>query len=184
MDRDMQHAMIGLNQFENLCDKSKELIFHYLYKDEFSGRYIQDILSHVALGNYKSPIEEMFAVCLEIKLSEIRDQFFYELFEFTVQEKINVNDKTYYADFYFNSSDKCFVKAEKDIKLIVECDGHEFHEKTKEQVERGNERDLNLRMNGYDIIHFSGSQIYKNPKKCVSDFLKYYVRLMGDISKI
>ena len=60
-----------------------------------------------------------------------------------------------------------------DYRLVIECDGHEFHKLTKEQVKHDNERDFNLKDCGYDVIHFSGSQIYENPWKCADEVCRY-----------
>lgn len=59
--------------------------------------------------------------------------------------------------------------------LVIECDGHDFHEKTKAQVQRDKKRDRDLQISGYRIMRFSGSEIFKNPGKCareVKDFLQ------------
>lgn len=50
---------------------------------------------------------------------------------------------------------------------VVELDGHEFHEKTKEQVRKGNERDRFFISSGITILHFSGSEVYNDPDGCV-----------------
>ena len=59
--------------------------------------------------------------------------------------------------------------------MLVECDGHDFHEKTKEQVEKDNEREYELKMAVYEILRFSGSQIYNNPFKCANDVYDYLI---------
>lgn len=61
-----------------------------------------------------------------------------------------------------------FAYIKPDFKLAIECDGHEFHEKTKEQVTYGNERDYLLQMEGFSILHFSGSQINNDPFECAT----------------
>jgi hypothetical protein len=53
--------------------------------------------------------------------------------------------------------------------LIIECDGHDFHEKTKEQAQRDKSRDRALTALGHRVIRFTGSEIFRNAKKCVSD---------------
>ena len=45
--------------------------------------------------------------------------------------------------------------------IAVELDGHEFHEKTKEQVTYRNQRDRNLQAAGWTVFHFSGSELYR-----------------------
>ncbi|MCX6922700.1 MAG: DUF559 domain-containing protein [Verrucomicrobia bacterium] len=47
-----------------------------------------------------------------------------------------------------------------DKKMIVECDGHDFHEKTKEQARCDKERDRNLQSLGYPVYRYTGSEIY------------------------
>ena len=59
----------------------------------------------------------------------------------------------------------------KDKKIIVECDGHEFHQKSKQQVEKDNKRERDLKKLGYEVVRFSGSEIFKDAEKCVEDLL-------------
>lgn len=95
------------------------------------------------------------------------------------QETITIdNGKNYRVDFlieYFRLvGDTIDGVKELCDTVIVECDGHHFHEKTKEQVNRRNQRDYDLKMAGYDVIHFSGSELYNNPQECIQkvvDFL-------------
>lgn len=51
-------------------------------------------------------------------------------------------------------------------KLVVECDGHKFHEKTPEQAKKDKSRDRDLLSRGYPVIRFTGSEIYRDPLKC------------------
>ena len=61
-------------------------------------------------------------------------------------------------------------------KLVVECDGHEFHEKTREQAKKDKSRDRDLLSRGYPVMRFTGSEIYRAPLKCaeqvVHDFFE------------
>jgi very-short-patch-repair endonuclease len=47
-------------------------------------------------------------------------------------------------------------------KLVIECDGHDFHEKTKTQAQYDKERDRFLMSKGYTVFHFTGSELYNN----------------------
>lgn len=49
-----------------------------------------------------------------------------------------------------------------NTKIAIECDGHEFHEKTKKQVIRDKQRDRWLNKNGYIVFRYSGSEIYND----------------------
>lgn len=54
------------------------------------------------------------------------------------------------------------------IKLIVECDGYQYHS-SKESFERDRKRDRLLKSKGYDVVRFSGSEIYRDPVKVSDD---------------
>ncbi len=49
-----------------------------------------------------------------------------------------------------------------DVQLCVEFDGHDYHEKTKKQAQYDKQRDRDIKLSGYDIIHFTGSEVYKD----------------------
>lgn len=57
---------------------------------------------------------------------------------------------------------------------VVECDGHEFHEKTKLQVERDKKRDRFMQGQGYHVFRFSGSEIWRDPTSCAQEILDYF----------
>jgi very-short-patch-repair endonuclease len=53
--------------------------------------------------------------------------------------------------------------------FAVECDGHDFHEKTKRQAAHDRRRDRFLQSSGYRVYRFTGSEIYADPKKCADE---------------
>lgn len=56
--------------------------------------------------------------------------------------------------------------------LAVECDGHDFHEKTKEQAARDKARDRDLTELGIRVIRFTGSEIWRDPVRCAADVMR------------
>lgn len=52
--------------------------------------------------------------------------------------------------------------------IAVEVDGHEFHERTKEQVAYRNRRDRELLQAGWKVLHVSGSEFDADPMHCVA----------------
>lgn len=56
--------------------------------------------------------------------------------------------------------------------IIVECDGHDFHEKTKEQARKDKSRDRQFQKNGFLVLRFTGSEIWKSPETCLCDVLE------------
>lgn len=56
-------------------------------------------------------------------------------------------------------------------KIIVECDGHEFHERTKEQAKRDRSRDRAATVNRQEFLRFTGSEIWNDPFGCAGEIL-------------
>lgn len=55
--------------------------------------------------------------------------------------------------------------------IAVECDGHDFHEKTKEQAQRDKSRDRILSTEVAKVVRFTGSEIHKDPWACANEVL-------------
>ena len=61
--------------------------------------------------------------------------------------------------------------------LAVECDGHDFHEKTKWQAARDKRRDRRLLRVGIRTMRFAGSEVHRDPTGCAQQVFDY---LMGE----
>jgi very-short-patch-repair endonuclease len=60
------------------------------------------------------------------------------------------------------------------VPVIIECDGHDFHERTKEQAEHDRQRDRYMQAHDFRIMRFTGRELFRDPMKCareVDDFL-------------
>lgn len=53
--------------------------------------------------------------------------------------------------------------------LVVECDGHHFHERTKAQARKDRSRDRAAIADGLTVLRFTGSEIHKDPAKCAAE---------------
>lgn len=47
--------------------------------------------------------------------------------------------------------------------VCVELDGHEFHDRDERQRRHEKTRDRFLTASGYSVLHFTGSEIFKDP---------------------
>jgi len=61
-----------------------------------------------------------------------------------------------------------FMEREIHCRYAIELDGHEFHERTKEQAQRDRERDRNLAAIGYQVLRYTGSEIYKDSYELIA----------------
>lgn len=48
--------------------------------------------------------------------------------------------------------------------VAIECDGHDFHEKTKKQAQHDKRRDRDLQILGWSVARFTGSEIVRDPR--------------------
>lgn len=57
--------------------------------------------------------------------------------------------------------------------VVVECDGHEFHERTAEQAEHDRARDRAMTAAGYRVFRFTGREIRRDVQKCADEVMAY-----------
>lgn len=57
------------------------------------------------------------------------------------------------------------------LHLVVECDGHDFHERTKRQARHDKQRDRIMSRYGYTVLRFAGSEINDNARRCAMEVL-------------
>lgn len=75
-----------------------------------------------------------------------------------------INDRSYRVDFAIWPKDLDAITTAAPFRcVVVELDGHDYHERTKEQVIARNQRDRDLQEKGYIVLHFSGSEIHRDP---------------------
>lgn len=60
-----------------------------------------------------------------------------------------------------------FANGDEVAGVAIECDGHAFHEKTKEQAAADKRRDREILGAGFPVVRFTGSEIYKDAAGCV-----------------
>lgn len=78
---------------------------------------------------------------------------------------------SYKADFllYRYALDKSKHNLVRLPPIVVECDGHDFHEKTKQQAAHDRRRDRFMSIKGYHVMRFTGSEIYRDVKQCADE---------------
>lgn len=66
-----------------------------------------------------------------------------------------------------------------DRWLAVECDGHDFHERTKHQARRDRSRDREMANLGITVLRFTGQEIHEDAERCAWEIEGLICRLMG-----
>jgi very-short-patch-repair endonuclease/nucleoside 2-deoxyribosyltransferase len=121
-----------------------------------------------------SPLEKTFLDCLietaeTVRPSYSNDSAYLDIehngvhFLAIAQAVVEV-PKRYRLDFLFYTD---------GLKLAVEIDGHDFHEKTKEQAQRDKSRDRALTGAGFTVLRYTGSEIYRDAHSAVSEVLSF-----------
>ena len=64
-------------------------------------------------------------------------------------------------------------------RIAVECDGHNYHERTKEQAAHDRRRDRHLQRHGWHVMRFTGSEIFRDVRGCVAEVLALAADLQG-----
>ncbi|TDH58249.1 DUF559 domain-containing protein [Dankookia rubra] len=82
----------------------------------------------------------------------------------------------YRADFLF----KVCLKGSFRM-LAVECDGHDYHERTADQAARDRSRDRRLLTNGIHVLRFTGREIVRDLEACMDDLSDALSRLAEEL---
>lgn len=129
--------------------------------------------------NIKSPIEQMFyaafkAVCItnHIDFLGLCDNQKYGI-DIHPQYKIG----KYFADFVVVGITRKNLSGE---RVVVECDGHKFHDIDKKQRSYEKARDRFLQKQGYKIFHYTGSDINRDPVKCAAEVIAFVMNDEGE----
>lgn len=101
------------------------------------------------LANTDSPLEAAFHIALAHAINE-------SAYKDDIGARFQVPIGKYRVDFLLTLRGQ---------KLVVECDGHDFHERTKEQARKDRSRDRYLTNEGYTVIRFTGSEIWADAWK-------------------
>ena len=136
------------------------------------GRLVLERVGHITPAP-ESPIERMMLIGL-MGLSYTVPRFIFEdLYDFVRRDVqfpiIRVTTQApvlnYRADILLT------VEFEGKVlgRVVVECDGHNFHERTKDQASRDRTRDREMTLAGFKVMRFTGSEIHRSVMNCVFD---------------
>lgn len=100
------------------------------------------------------------------------------------QREIEIEGEKFRADFVVAmGSHPAMYGADvwtKFPKLAIELDGHDFHERTKEQVTYRNRRDRQMTLHGWTVLHVSGSELFRAPEDALEDIFRHADRVLSE----
>jgi len=132
------------------------------------------------LEKCESPIEKLFLIEWIYRI-EHESHNPEGLSQYYIYPQFNINNK-YRIDFLVafiteneNLSDyrNNFINV-KHKTLIIELDSYLWHGSKPEQFTKEKERERYLIKDGWNIMRFSGSEIYRNVEKCVAEIINYF----------
>ncbi|WP_116128387.1 endonuclease domain-containing protein [Lewinella sp. IMCC34183] len=135
--------MTGDDNFDNFEDFKKKQIL--------SGRYTEE---DFATFDWHRTVVEVFG---------------WDAFRIVLQpiiSNIKINNKQIRSDLLI------WKPSDDNFKLIVECDGFKYHS-NKSSFENDRARDRILKKNGYDVIRFSGGEIWRDPVSVSVELFEY-----------
>ena len=96
-------------------------------------------------------------------------------------EEMNEIEKMFYEKFIIREDIPCDIESQVKIgpyvvdfvygHCVVEIDGQESH-KTKEQRMSDYQRERYLQIQGYTVVRFTGTEVYRDPERCVDELIK------------
>lgn len=164
-----------VKRFNSMPDRVKEMFADAIEyfadkKDLWSIIFLVQVIDFPT--ECESPIEQILWYALRLMALRLNN---FDI-RFDSQVGVKVKEHHYRLDLFFEED----TESDDPVMVAVECDGHDFHEKTKEQVEKRNVRDMELKKAGVDVLHYSGSQIYNNPYSCAKEIIDYVTKLLSD----
>jgi very-short-patch-repair endonuclease len=96
-------------------------------------------------------------------------------YELTPQHIDMSMSKRYRADFVLD----VFYYDKMLCQIVLEIDGHDYHNLTKEQAQRDRTRDREFARNGYVVLRFTGSEAFVKPVECWQEILDISIHLLS-----
>jgi hypothetical protein len=170
-----------LRNFFQLCESPLEQRFLFYVLD-----YNPHRLSHSTTG-YDPDSLSPAVKCRHWDLEEFPD------FAVKIVAQHRVNGGQYRTDFLFELTRDVYVAGLEGIaglshsevfaRLVIELDGHDFHERTKEQAWRDKSRDRHLTAHGYTVFRFTGSEVHRNPYRVADEIDAYLAGVMRRVER-
>ena len=134
------------------------------FKRRMAKEFEVEFTHMINTNTISSPIEQIFL--LEWKFAGLDKKLNVHL---APHEPVTTEVGSYEVDFLIVPADPTLEK----VKIAIELDGHEFHEKTQQQVRKDKVRERAIVQQGVTVLRFSGSEVVRNGRGCVEEVEKF-----------
>lgn len=100
-------------------------------------------------------------------LNQEIDNYLFTPIEQIMNDALIENDITFHPQVKVGRFQVDFIVEIGNAKIIVECDGRDYHNPNHDA-----ERDKELKLQGYRILHFTGSEIFNSIELCIEKIQK------------
>lgn len=149
----------------NLPDSVNEYLEYAIH--EVTDSLVGGCKSVYSITKCGSPVEQLFYIAAnqqkESIYQEIDSKYLYSI---QPQYKVGKFRVDFMAEIF--EIGPCWEPVPL-VRVFIEVDGHEFHEKTKQQVAKDKKRDRELSTKCDALLKFSGSEVYKKPYLAARD---------------
>jgi very-short-patch-repair endonuclease len=128
------------------------------YKQRAAPKFERSIKSDVNTHNITSPIEQIFL--MEWRLLEVDSQHRVKI---RPQHELMLDGRNHRIDFIVDVPD--------GGQIAIELDGHDFTNERKSRRQMI-ARERTIVRHGYIIHRFTGSEVHRNPRKCVEEVIQ------------
>jgi len=159
--------MLVVEQFGEQCgigaDELKPDVARRLswYQQQLSKEFERQIEQDIEIRGISSPIEQIFLMQWRFLEQAKKHDLVLK-----PQQKVDTSKGNFRIDYEISDPSG-------QLKLAIELDGHEFHEKTKAQVARDKRRERAITFKGYTVLRYSGHEICNNVSGCIDEILSY-----------
>lgn len=125
-----------------------------------------------------SPIEKILYLSLKMMRfsSFAGDPLMNYQLDIVAQPEIKIDKKRYRPDFLLTMSQAIKIEGTQYVRSFecyIECDGHDYHERTKAQAKNDRTKDRAFMNEGIQLIRYTGSEIYNDSFACAMEIERF-----------
>lgn len=168
-DIDERYRLI-LERFDPTSEKAREHLTQdaanrmQWFKKRIAKDFEQKVLAAIRSRQIQSPVEQFFL--MEWEYMGLSKKYEVDLLP---QAHLVTDSGQFSVDFAITPLGTRKGRA----RVVIEIDGHDFHERTREQVRSDKQRERAIVRSGVTVLRFSGSEIVRDSRSCLAEVAKY-----------